>query len=712
MKNKILKFFKKGNKTKIKTVILAILAIAFAFVLTAKVRKGFIWDRVPIIAAGIFFTGTHFVFNIKDIYEAIYKYRFRIAAVFMIYVVLMGYSGSSIGTYNEVIQPESSETLYTPIFGKYRSIRSDEWGVSAPFFISQGVDSNGNNYSYYNNSLRGTVTDMFSEINPPVLDILTIGKPFNIGFILFGVERGYSFWWYGNLTFLVLVSFEFCMLLTNKKKLISLLGMLLIVFSAATQWWQAYVIFSWGMLAILLFDKFMRTDKLKNKIICALALIVTGISYIFYFYPAWQLSFGYIYLALTIWVVIKNRKEYKINKRDIAILGVAIIAVAGLLVRYYLKSSESLKLIMGTDYPGERFELGGGAGKIMFSYVYSMLFPYLPLNNPCELSGMLSLYPIPIFVAILYLIRNRKNKEHYKFLIPMLVVSLAFSYWALKGGNRTFAKITMLYMVPATRIAVPLGFTQILLMIYILGHLKKEDIIIKNDIVKKVLSVIISIIIMRYALKTDQELLQSHPIFIYICGLILVYSLYNLLNINKEESKKRLIAILIPVAILTGATVHPIQKGISVLTDKPVAQTAQNIIKDDPENNLWICDSTNFYINNYLLASGAKIINTTNIYTNFDLYETVLGDKAKEEDVRKIYNRYAHLNVEITKDINDVKLEYEDSIKLYLTTEKIKELGIKYILTTRSLEEFNTEDVTYSELYAEYELLIYRVEYK
>ena len=81
--------------------------------------------------------------------------------------------------------------------------------------------------------------------------------------------------------------------------------------------------------------------------------------------------------------------------------------------------------------------------------------------------------------------------------------------------------------------------------------------------------------------------------------------------------------LLIPVAILTGATVHPIQKGISVLTDKPVAKKTQEIVSQDKENNLWICDSTNFMTNNYLLASGAKIINSTNLYTNFDLYKTL-----------------------------------------------------------------------------------------
>ena len=275
-----------------------------------------------------------------------------------------------------------------------------------------------------------------------------------------------------------------------------------------------------------------------------------------------------------------------------------------------------------------------------------------------------------------------------------------------------FAKITLLYMTPAGRLAVPLGFSQILLIVYMLGNFTKEDIILKNEIIKKAGTVLASISIMYIALKTDMNILQNHPMYIYICGLILVYGIYQIVNINEEKNKKRLIMLLIPVAILTGATVHPIQKGISVLTDKPVAKKTQEIVSQDKENNLWICDSTNFMTNNYLLASGAKIINSTNLYTNFDLYKTVLGEEESQKpEVRYVYNRYSHINMEITEDKNDIELVQQDSIKISLTSEKIRELGVKYILTTRDLDQFDTEDVKYQKIYDEDGMIIYHVEY-
>lgn len=714
MTEKIKKFIKKGNYTKTKIVLLILISIIGAFILTSIARRGFIWDRIPILTVILFFAGSHFIFNIKELYNNIYKYRFYIAGIVLIYAVLMGYSGSSIGVYNDIIQPNNRKIYYSPIFGDSRTIRTDEWAVNAPSFVSQCVDPNGNNYSYYHDSLRGTKTEMFSQLNQPILDILSIGKPFTLGALILGASRGYSFLWAASIIALLLVSFEFCMVISKNNKLASLLGMLLISFSASTQWWQCYNIFTWGMLAIVLFDKFMLTKKFSTKILCSIGIFISGISYIFYFYPTWQVPYGYIYLAVLIWVIIKNWKEYKINKKDILLIIAIILAIGAILGIYFVKSADALKLITGTDYPGKRFETGGKEIKTIFSYVYSIIFPYKidTIGNPCELSSMISFYPIPMLIALIYLVRNIKTKKHFSFLIPMLIISIVYSIFMVFGVNEMFAKITLLYMTPAGRLAVPLGFSQILLIVYMLGNFTKEDIILKNEIIKKAGTVLASISIMYIALKTDMNILQNHPMYIYICGLILIYGIYQIVNINEEKNKKRLIMLLMPVAILTGATVHPIQKGISVLTDKPVAQKTQEIVSQDKENNLWICDSTNFMTNNYLLASGAKIINSTNLYTNFDLYKTVLGEeKSQKPEVRYVYNRYSHINMEITEDKNDIELVQQDSIKISLTSEKIRELGVKYILTTRDLDQFDTEDVKYQKIYDEDGMIIYHVEY-
>lgn len=712
-KLKNIKFFSKDKYIVTKNIIAIVIALALATLLVV-IKPIKIWDRLPIFAFIIWFPMIHLIFKVKDIYEFIYKKRFIIAALFMVYVTIMGYSGSSVATYREIIQGEYQEKNYQTILGDYRSIRSDEWCVNLPIYMSQSLDRE-NPYGYFNDNLRGTNTDMSTIGNAPVLDISIIGKPLNIGYLILGPERGLAFSWYGKLTLLALVTFEFCMMITNKKKLISLTGMLLLTFSAATQWWYATEYFIWGMLALVLFDKFMLAKNMKIKLLCTLGLFISGLSYIFIFYPAWQLAFGYIYLAVAIWIIAKNRKEYKFKWVDLLLFVIVAILIGAIVGRFLVKSSEALSTTLNTDYPGERFEIGGGqnAEKIVFSYVYSFLFPYVEMNNPCEFSGMISFYPIPIILAVLFIIKGIKNKDKktFAFIIPMLAVSILFSVWTFFKTNDVLARITFLYMVPATRMAVTLGVTQVLLLIYMMANIDKNTVLIKNDKIRNILIILLNVFIVYMAYKTDNENI-IHNFKIFLCGIINLISIYEIFNMDKTKNLNTLIGILIVTAIVTGTTVNPIQKGLSVLTDKPVSKEIQKIVKEDSENNLWVVDDTNFYIPNYVLANGARVINSTNIYPNMELYKTILGEEeANKKEIKLIYNRYAHVNLEIAKE-NKVELLYSDSIKIYITTEKLKELAVRYILTTRdNLENFDTENEKYEKLYDEFGLYIYRLNY-
>lgn len=707
MINKIKEILKKENYTKIKLIVAAIISLIIATLYTIT-RPIFVIDRIFMVSAIIMFVMLHFIIKLEKIYEYIYKYRFYIAGIIFGIALIFGYSGSSIGIYNDILQTESTDTYFTPVLGKYRSIRSDEWVVNTPIFVSQAVDEE-NRFAYYNDNLRGTLTDMYSVLSPPVWDILTIARPFNIGFLLFGASRGLTCLWAGKYIALMLVAFEFCMLITDKKKVISAVGMLLIVFSAATQWWNLTLdILIFGMLALILADKYLSTEKLKTKILCALGIFLSAISYVFVMYPAWQIPFIFIFIAIFISLCIKNRKIYKIHKKDILIILCVILAIGAIGLRYLYLSGDALNATMSTDYPGSRFETGGGGLKIMFSYVYSFLFPYSGVENPCELSGMISFYPIPMILAIIYLIRNKDRKQHMGFFIPLLVLSVIFSIFTLFETNKIFATITLLFMTPGWRLAVPLGFIQVLLVVYLLAIMKNDTKIMKDDIAK-VVAILLSVIFLSIALKTaPANLLGS--LKSYCCGLILLIFLYLILTMNNEKNRKILLIGLVGMSIVTGITVNPIQRGISVLTDKPIAKEIRKIVEEDSKNNLWITDNTIFYMPNYILASGAKVLNSTNIYPNFELFETVLGkDEFEKEENRKIYNRYEHITMEITADINKVELVYQDAIKLYLTPDKVKELGVKYIVSTRDLDKYDTENVDFVQIYNEQGVGIYKV---
>lgn len=705
MKENIKKIFKKGNYTKVKLIISIFISIIVAYAIDLKWEESIVIDRIVIHALLIMFALLHAIIPLNKMYDFIYRKRYIIALVIFACCVIMEYSGSSISAYRNYIQPEEQNTEYLPIIGEERAIRSDEWNVNTPIAVSQVIDKD-NPFGYFNDNLRGTETEMFSVASSPVLDIMLLAKPFFIGYILFGAAKGLSFMWCGKMIAMMLVSFELCMLISNKKKLVSMLGMLLITFSAATQWWNITEYIIWGGLALVLFDKFMTSKSYKVKIGCAIGIFISAISYVFILYPAWQLTYGYVLLPIFIWIIWKNRKEYKFNFKDALIILMVIIAIAGIGLRYYMLSKDVLKAVSSTDYPGERFETGGGGKGTLFSYVYSIFFPYQEgIGNPCELSGMISIFPIPMLAAIIYLLKNKNRTKHFSFLIPALIIGIFLSIWCLVPTNNFIAKITFMYMVPAGRATVPLGLLQILIMVYLMGNIKEDEKVCKESVAKG-LAVILSIIILSIAIKTDVENILGN-LKSYICGLILLVQIYLLLTINKKSSKNGLIALLIPIAIITGATVNPVQKGIKILTEKPVAKKVQEIVSQDKENNMWLAID----VPNYYLASGAKVINSVNTYPNFEMYKTILGDRASEEEYRKIYNRYAHVYVQIIEEESTIELVQLDALYIKINPKTIKELGIKYIVGGIELEKYDTQDVKFEKIYDEYGLFIYKVNY-
>ena len=107
--------------------------------------------------------------------------------------------------------------------------------------------------------------DPFDVADDILVDILMIGRPFQLGFMLFGTDAGLSFYWYARLVAMMLGSYELCLILTKRNKKVSLCGMIVITFSAAVQWWYCMQVLIWGQIVVVLVDKFMTTNKKRNK---------------------------------------------------------------------------------------------------------------------------------------------------------------------------------------------------------------------------------------------------------------------------------------------------------------------------------------------------------------------------------------------------------------------------------------------------------------
>lgn len=709
---KLIFFIDKENFTKTKLVLVAILSLVAAVVTEYTVMRIYhpqyiSKNRMMLLAMIYMFIGIHFVFKLSNMYEFIHKNRYKIACAFLLFVTIFKYSGSSITSYHEFlsIQPNYDDSRYHTLFGKVRTIRTDEWATSTTYLLSQANSENA--FSYFSNVLRGTITEMFTVAKAPVLDILMLGRPFQIGFLLLGNDMGFSFYWYARLVAMMLGSYELCLILTNKNKKVSLMGMIVITFSAAVQWWYCMHVLIYGQIVIVLIDKFMNTDKKRNKYLCALGILIAGLSYVLELYPAWQISFGYIFLAMVIWILIKNIKygNYKFTKHDVAVIIITIICLVLLLGRWYMLSKDTIAATMNTDYPGERNEVGGGALNL-YSYFYNIFFAHEDFPNPCEFSSMLSFFPIPMILGLIYVIRNKKD---FHFWIPMIVVGGFLTIYCVYGFPEWLAVITKMSMSTAGRASIPVGTLCIYMLVYLFGNIKKDDKLI-NKKLSYILSVFASIYII-YKCKTTINLgfagqCQYLDKFkILFAGEIFLVAIFGILNMKEEKIRNYTIYGIIAIALITGLTVNPVIRTTDIFTTKPVAVKMQEIKEEDPDA-LWVVNDGGWYLNDYAVANGIRTLNSTNVYPNMEMYKTILGDEAEEK--KEIYNRYAHVNFEITNKESDVELLYADNVSIKLNYNDLEKLDIDYILSTVDLNEMNLGK-EFEELYEEDGMYIYKV---
>ena len=617
------------------------------------------------------------------------------------------FSGSSITAYNSYIQPNIEGENFEAIWGEERGIRSDEWAVQTMYMLSQGAST----FDYFNSNLRGTSTDMFTLINAPVSDILMIGKPFHIGFLLFGNDAGLSIWWFGRLIALVFSTFELSMILTNKKKLVSLCAAILLTFSSATQWWYSTYLVDlliYGQLLVVFLNVFITGEKKYYKYLSALGILISATGYVFSLYPAWQVPLVYVFGLIGIWVIVKNRKDYKINKHDIIVIIITVICILALLGYFWIKSSDSVISIMSTDYPGNREVTGGDSKGVVntYGYVYGIFLADDEIGNTSEYSGMLSFFPLPIIIALIYMLKNKKKDL---FLILMLILSCVMFLWINIGFGELISKLILFSFSTESRMNIILGIVQIYILVYVLGNIKENESIIENNVLTIVISIIFTVFSIYMANTNIPENYMSKSMMLR-AGLYILLISFGMFKANNIKVKNITLIVLMIFALLNGAKVNPLIKSTDVIYEKPFAKKIQEIDQNDNEA-IWICDNTSFVVNNYVMANGVKTLNSTNPYPDFSMYEKLFGEEAAyNEAFKSIYNRYAHVSINIVDEETSLDLMSPDSFTIHLNYEDLEKLNVKYIVSLRNLNETDF-NMNFDLLYSEDGIYIFEVKY-
>lgn len=645
------------------------------------------------------------------------KYRYLVASVVFLISLSLDLHGSSIANWNNFgvselrsgtisktenhfgstdkidiganlenwisLTPKNDGTL----IGLPRMIRTDEWLVQTPYFVSQS--ETGNKFTNHTYGLEGQ--NMILSYNAPVNDISSIGKPFSWGFLFLGASKGLSWYWSFKMIGMLLLAFEFSMILTKKNLLLSVLGGFWITFTPTIQWWFMQhlgdVVFMSLLIMVSLYHYFHTTSHRKKLLFAG--LLTSGlIGFPLIVYPAFQVPFAYLILAFFIIEFIDAFKRKQLKSFDWLVM-IAVILMSGLIVGVTIyRSLDALKATLNTIYPGHRVSIGGEESLTSLSdFFLSFILPFkIPsFSNQVELATSLS-FLIPCLVWIPLVLKKDKVNDNF-FGIFMACYSLFLIFFAIVGLPRLITRLTLFSFVPGNRAWQSVAVIGVFVSLWFIAYFWRE---FKGG--NRRLYFVLSALSLGSVLILVGLFYYNVHYLGYVGGnyLVIFALFYLFLLLAIIWSRKRLFAVLLLFLIaLSGMTVNPLVKGLNVIEDKKLSIAIKKIVKKDGKSR-WISEDSLY---NFPQMFGAKTINSVRFYPD----ENLMNILDKEDNYEQYWNRYAHIRINIISSKTTMDNSSPDSLNIHLDDDSLAKLNVRYIISHRQLD--NLFGSTFKKIY-------------
>ena len=641
------------------------------------------------------------IFGYRKTLHYAYQYRFIIGIGVVVLFTICKINGSSITAYYDFLPGYQAK----PALGIAREVRSDEFSI----FTTMAVSQERNHYQYFSDLFRGTRTDMAIVYGQPIRSIITLFRPFLLGYLFLGSEYGLAFYWSSRLVALFLVMFELFMLLTNQRKYLSLYGAITITFAPIVQWWFSIngivelLVFS--SLAVILFDRYLseKSGFSWKKLLYTLTVSMCAGGFVLVFYPAWQIPVFYMMLVLLIWVIIKNRKKFHFSLADAGNIFLFLFVLAGLACYVYTMSFDTIQSVLHTEYPGNRVETGGSMNNLwsLFGSWINIYLPYMEKEfsgtfiNVCEIAGVFDLFPIGMIFCIYAMIKRKKTDSLSTLLLGIEVVYLSFF---LGQWPEWLAKATLFSNVLSNRLILTIGIVNVFLLVRGIANL---DGILLSNALKMLIAGCFAFAGICVFSHFDSVLNLYTKVGILF---LLVVAWYLICHIGQSGIKRKMLIYVTGFSILAGITVNPLQIGLGHILDNDLVETIDEI--NTGSEVIWATVNIHGIDENIPTLAEAHTLNSIQTYPDLKTWKKL--DKA--EIATPYYNRYARINF-VMADVQEplYGLVGDDSMTFYVNLHNLKELGVNYILTTQDLTQFEKEGANLEQLYARENYKIYRL---
>ncbi|QGT83526.1 hypothetical protein [Pseudomonas coronafaciens] len=567
------------------------------------------------------------------------------AAVLFIFTILLslGITGSSFSV--GVKQASFIDSNPSILWGSEKPIRSDEWRVLTPNSIAQA--NHIPPFPVINSNLGNDGQNMLiiGMTGVPVAHVSQIVKPATWGFYLFDLKRALSWnWLFPIFACLLAVWAVLCALNPGSWRLNFIASLTFSSAAYVVAWsnWPAYTVF----FPCLVFLSFIKTLETKNtfKVFgysCLLGLSFAG--FVLVLYPPWQISLTYVFIAITVGKVIKD-KSY----RSISLLHggayIFALAISGLILyMWWHDARDAIHTMESTVYPGLRTTLTGADVALDFLLRgYTNLGTLNTFTSPfTNQSEIASFYYMLLPLMTLFLIKAYRKQLSAVEAALAVAISFILCFMFL-GIPKELAEYSLWGRVPGKRADLALGFA-CLVLTSLLATTKNSTPIKQSNFLAAGSAIIWAVTIYTVTYQQDINILNtlstSLVLIITATALVAGYLL-------ARGSIRSYFIVMLSLSAFTTYDFNPV-----VLAPQYVKAKSTALTKEDESNADRVLVLEALTPSMYLLASGTKVVNGIFYYPQTTIWKQ-LDPASLHSD---IYNRYQHLTFHIDNDMKGVQ---------------------------------------------------------
>jgi len=402
--------------------------------------------------------------------------------------------------------------------------------------------------------------------------------PFGAKEFLLSKTTMYGPIWNIRFYLMLLVTYEFFMAITKNSKYTSFIGAIVVTFSGHVQYMFNYTnAIILGEFGIVCLKKYIENVLLlhsnsnqkniykQRKNVWLVLMCISGMLYSITF-ESLLVSYGYVFLALIIWQITSNARELKEARelKKLVVVQIAILAVIYIVKRFVYTRIDGLLVY-------DRNVFGA------FDYLYTMFLPFHEIECSYLLASFISLFPIPLFIALYCLYSDDKGVE---FLMPVAVVCVleAIIYMSADEGiMATIKSIALFNGVNRNVLLSAINYTNLLLIFYFITNFEDKFFSFRWTIRITIISSVFAFIMLR----RPEEIASSFHLTILSIEFCLL--LFTFLNFDDKRYKGLFLAALIGFTVIPCIFINPIVGGKHIVYDEEKSSINENIDPEDPD---------------------------------------------------------------------------------------------------------------------------------